>query len=117
MLFNATAQRRPRMHYCQDGIGQITVSNCVLLSLSKGDKRTDKEINVKLKKRHFCVFVGNHLKHVLAICVFGMMANTVLFLIITTHTQYVASLLKFNFNFTFFVFFLSFGMLLKRCTK
>lgn len=39
MLISAAAQPRPRMHYCQNGIGQITVSNCVLFSLSKGDKR------------------------------------------------------------------------------
>lgn len=41
------------------------------------------------------------------------MANTALVLIVATHKQYAASLLKFNFNFTV----LTFGMLLKCCTK
>lgn len=41
------------------------------------------------------------------------MTNTVVVLIVTTHKQYAASLLKFNFNFTV----LTFGMLLKCCTK
>lgn len=53
MLSSAAAQHRPRMHYCHNGIGQITVSNRVLLSLSKGDKSTNKQINVKLRKRHY----------------------------------------------------------------
>lgn len=101
MLISAAAQRRARMHYCQNGIGQITVSNCGLLSLSKGDKCTNKEINVKLRKRHLFFFSGNHLQHVLATCVIGVVPNTVVFLNITTHTQYIASPSKFNFDLTF----------------
>lgn len=47
MLCGAAAQHGARIHYCQNRIGQITVSNCVLLSLSQGDKSTNKQNQCK----------------------------------------------------------------------